>query len=187
MKYYLVGIKGTGMTSLATYLKEAGYYVVGSDTEEEYFTSDILKNNNWNYTYSYDASRIAINEAINKHTSLKYFIDIHRDSITKNYSTININNKSYAKVLFVIGTDHTNWQQNYQLANSLNILIDKYYSGLSRGIIKKSGPNVNGIYNQDINPFTILIEVGGVDNTIEEVNNTMLALSDILNKHIKGE
>lgn len=43
-KFYLVGIKGTGMTSLATYLKEAGYYVVGSDTEEEYFTSDILKN-----------------------------------------------------------------------------------------------------------------------------------------------
>lgn len=42
-KFYLVGIKGTGMTSLATYLKEAGFYVVGSDTEEDYFTSGILK------------------------------------------------------------------------------------------------------------------------------------------------
>ena len=31
------------MTSLATYLKEAGFYVVGSDTEEDYFTSGILK------------------------------------------------------------------------------------------------------------------------------------------------
>ena len=43
MKYYLVGIKGTGMTSLACFLKDLGYYVIGSDTEEEYFTCEILK------------------------------------------------------------------------------------------------------------------------------------------------
>ena len=106
---------------------------------------------------------------------------------TKKYSTITIGEKNYAKVLFVIGTDHPNWEKNYNFANNLNNLTTKYYQGLSRGIIKKTGANVNGIYNQDISPNCILIEVGGVDNTIEEVNNTMLALSDILKKHIKGE
>ena len=51
----------------------------------------------------------------------------------------------------------------------------------------KEGINVNGIYNQDISSNSVLIEVGGVDNTIEEVYNTMNAIANILYKHIKGE
>lgn len=121
------------------------------------------------------------------YSSLQYYIDIHRDSIGKNYSTVNIGDKAYAKVLFVIGTEHTNWQANNNLAVALDNLIDKYYSGLSRGIMQKQGLNVNGIYNQDISPNCILIEVGAVENTIEEVYNTMGVLADILNKYIKGE
>ena len=46
--------------------------------------------------------------------------------------------------------------------------------------MKKTGANVNGVYNQDLSPNCILIEVGGVDNTIEEVNNTMDAIADTL-------
>lgn len=42
MKYYLVGIKGTGMSSLAKMLYDKGYEVVGSDTNEYYFTEDDL-------------------------------------------------------------------------------------------------------------------------------------------------
>lgn len=43
MKYYLVGIKGTGMASLACFLKDLGYSVVGSDSEDFYFTEEIIK------------------------------------------------------------------------------------------------------------------------------------------------
>lgn len=42
MKYYLVGIKGTGMSSLGIYLKQAGHEVKGSDNSEYYFTVDEL-------------------------------------------------------------------------------------------------------------------------------------------------
>ena len=42
MKYYLVGIKGTGMSSLGIYLKQAGHEVKGSDSGEYYFTVDEL-------------------------------------------------------------------------------------------------------------------------------------------------
>lgn len=42
-KFHLVGIKGTGMTSLASILQDLGYYVTGSDYEEDYFTSKVLK------------------------------------------------------------------------------------------------------------------------------------------------
>ena len=154
---------------------------------EEANMSEILTKNNWNYSYSYQASRSLIEEKKNKYSTLKYFIDIHRDSVSHKYSTATIGGKNYAKVMFVIGLDHAGWKSNYNLANSLNELINKYYSGMSRGIMKKEGVNVNGIYNQDLSPNCILIEVGGVDNTIEEVYNTMGILADILNKYINGE
>ncbi|MEK7576968.1 MAG: cyanophycin synthetase [Patescibacteria group bacterium] len=44
MKYFFVGIKGVGMTSIATLYKEWGHDVSGSDTEEKFFTDTILKN-----------------------------------------------------------------------------------------------------------------------------------------------
>jgi len=42
---YMVGIKGTGMSSLAVLLKKLGYQVSGSDTNEHFFTEIQLKNN----------------------------------------------------------------------------------------------------------------------------------------------
>lgn len=173
---------------MASYLLRENLNKLGIETiVEEANMSEILTQNNWNYSYSYQASRLKLEEKKNKYSSLEYFIDLHRDSVSKEYSTTTIGNNSYAKVLFVIGSDHANWEKNYTLASNLNNLIDKYYKGLSRGIIKKSGINVNGIYNQDVSSNCILIEVGGVDNSIEEVNNTMIALSDILKKYIKEE
>ena len=154
---------------------------------EEANMSEILEKNNWNYSYSYQASRSLLKDKISKYKSLKYFIDIHRDSVSKSYSTVTINNKSYAKVLFVIGLDHNNWEQNYNLAVSLNNIIDNNYKGLSKGIMKKTGMNVNGIYNQDVSPNCILIEIGGVDNTIEEVFNTTNVIAETISTYIKNE
>ena len=37
--YYFVGIKGTGMASLARILHDKGHQVLGSDIEKETFTS----------------------------------------------------------------------------------------------------------------------------------------------------
>ena len=47
MKYFLVGIKGSGMSALAIYLKQRGEEVLGSDVEESFFTEDNLKNNDF--------------------------------------------------------------------------------------------------------------------------------------------
>ena len=44
MKYYFVGIKGTGMSALALCLKDMGEMVIGSDKEETYFTDNRLNN-----------------------------------------------------------------------------------------------------------------------------------------------
>ena len=149
--------------------------------------SDFLNVNGWDHSSSYKASRLLMLNSISKYNSLKYFIDIHRDSVSKSVSTVTINNKSYAKILFVLGLEHDNYQKNLDTMNKINTLTEKYYPGLSRGIYKKSGAGVNGIYNQDINENVILIELGAVENNIEEVFNTVEALSNVLYYFIKGE
>lgn len=144
-----------------------------------------LNDNNLKYNYSYVASRYFIELMLKKENSIKYLIDIHRDSAKKNKTYIKISDKDYARIMFVVGLDHKNYEPNLKLATKLNSMIEDNYHGLSRGISKKTGKGVNGIYNQDISPNAMLIEVGGVDNTIEEVNNTMEVLSKILSTYIK--
>ena len=148
---------------------------------EEGNINEFIKINNWDYNYSYIASRYFIEEAKRKYPSIKYFIDIHRDSVTKEYSTAIINDMSYAKVLFVVGLDHDNYKGNLDFANNVN---NRLINGISKGIIKKSGPNVNGIYNQDISSNALLIEVGGYQNKIDEVYNTIDVLANTLKEVI---
>ena len=146
--------------------------------------TEFLDINNWDYSSSYKASRIFILDKKNTYDSLKYYIDIHRDSVGRELTTVNINNKSYARILFVVGLEHDKYESNLEVVNKINDLFNKYYPGLSRGIYKKEGVNVNGIYNQDISNNVMLIELGGVDNNIEEVMNSINAISDILFKYV---
>lgn len=149
--------------------------------------TELLSINGWDHSYSYKASRLLLLEKINKYNSLKYFIDIHRDSVSKEVSTAKIGDKDYARILFVIGLEHPGYEKNLTLATNINNLINKYYPNLSRGIYKKEGSGVDGIYNQDVSSGCMLIEVGSKDNNINEVMNTTSALTDIFSKYIKGE
>jgi len=161
-------------------LNEKGISTIVEDTN----LTEFLELNNWNHASSYKASRIFMLDKQNTYKSLKYYIDIHRDSVSKKQSTITIDNKTYARILFVVGLEHKNYQKNLNLANELNTLFNKHYKGLSRGVYKKEGAGVNGIYNQDISENAMLIELGGVDNNIDEVLNTINAISDILSIYI---
>ena len=149
--------------------------------------TEFLNLNGWNDAQSYNASRIFILDKKNRYPSLKYFIDIHRDSVSKDITTVNIDGKDYARILFVIGLEHNNYEENIRTAEAIEGIANKYYKGLSRGIYKKEGEGVNGIYNQDISPNSVLIEVGGVDNNIDEVLNTTEAISNILYYYINGD
>jgi stage II sporulation protein P len=150
----------------------------------EFNLAEFIRINNWDHGDSYKASRIFILDAKSKYGTLEYYIDIHRDSIKKNDSTKKINGKDYARTLFVVGLENANYAANLELANKLNEMINKSYPGLSRGVIKKQGAGVDGVYNQDISPKSMLIEVGGYENTIEEVMCTIEALSKVLYEYI---
>ena len=151
---------------------------------EETNIKEILENNNWNYDQSYKASRINLEKIKEEYPSIKIFIDLHRDAVPKNLSTVTINNKEYAKILFVIGKEHDNYLKNLEFTKSLNNLIEKNYPELTKGILEKEGPGVNGIYNQDLKENIILMEVGAQDNTIEEVTNTLDIMANIIKEKI---
>ncbi len=144
---------------------------------EEESVKDILNQNNWNYASSYKASRILLEKRKEEYPSLKYFIDIHRDSLEKSKTTIEIGDRVYAKLLFIIGLENNNYQENLEFTEKILEKLDTYYPGLSKGIYKKEGPGVNGVYNQDFSPKTILIEIGGYENTTTEVLNSSIAFT----------
>lgn len=145
---------------------------------EERKIKDILNKNNWKYYKSYDASRIYLNDSKEKYPTLKYFIDVHRDSLTKEKTTVSINNKNYAKTIFLLGLENPKYEENLEFITKINNKMNEKYPNLSKGIYRKSGTGVNGIYNQDNSKYTILIEVGGVDNTPDEVLNSTLAFTE---------
>ena len=149
--------------------------------------SEFIKMSNLSSDSFYASTRIFIKNTMNKYQTVKYFIDIHRDSVSKDISTTTIDDKPYARVLFVLGVTNPNYKENQKIMLSLDSLLDKYYPNLSRGIYERPTPSWPDSYNQDLNSGVILIEVGGKENTIDEVSNTVLALSDIIKRYIEGE
>ena len=146
--------------------------------------TDYLNLNNMKYSKSYSASRKFLQDALNKYSDYKLIIDLHRDSISKEKSTTIINNKSCVKISFVVGKDHTGYEANLNKVTQLNNKIKDKYPELTRGIITKGGAGSNGIYNQDLSPNIILIEMGGPENTIDEVLNTIDLLAPIIGEYI---
>ncbi len=146
--------------------------------------SDYLNLNNMKYSKSYNASRVFLKEALNKNQNLKLIIDIHRDSIEKNNSTVIINNKPCAKILFVVGEEYETYEENLRMTNYINEKIKEKYPQITRGVITKGGKGSNGIYNQDLNNKITLMEIGGHQNTIDEVLNTIDLITPIIGEYI---
>ncbi|GED01307.1 stage II sporulation protein P [Bacillus atrophaeus] len=135
-----------------------------------------------NYARSYDESRPVVKEALTKNKNLQYIIDIHRDSKRKKNTTTTIKGKSYARLAFVVGRKTANFEQNYKLASELHKLMEKKYPGLSTGVFSKGSPGDNGVYNQDLNDRALLLEFGGVDNNLEELQHTADATADVFSE-----
>lgn len=161
-------------------LEDAGIYSV----VEEADILEYMNKKNYNHSNSYIASRVFLEEAIKKYPSAKLFIDLHRDAASHDVTTTNINGKECAKILFVVGLEYSTYEKNLNTSNEINNLILNKYPSLTRGIMKKEGYGVNGIYNQDLSSNIILLEVGGHENNIEEINNTIDLISEILGEYL---
>lgn len=155
-------------------LKERNFLVYHDTTPHDYGT----------YTSAYAKSRITVQEAIKNSGPYGISIDLHRDALgdlTKGLYA-DINGVKVAQCMFVIGVgSDTNknpyWKENLSLAIQLQKLADEYYPGLFRSMIVR-----NSIYNQDLNKYSFLIEVGTTGNTIDEAILSVRCISNLLNK-----
>lgn len=169
----------------ASYMLKEKLENIGIETIVE--DNDILlymKQNNYDHSKSYIASRYFLNKVIDKYNSIKLYIDLHRDSVNGDVTTVRINDKEYAKVMFVIGLKYNTYEYNLAVVQNINEKLNEQYNGISRGILKKDNIGANGIYNQDLSPNIILIELGGVDNNIDQINNTLDVLSIVIGEYI---
>ncbi|QUL53664.1 stage II sporulation protein P [Paenibacillus tritici] len=160
---------------IAKRLEERGIGTVHA--QEDYATE--VPGYNWNFSYKY--SRMTVKSAMATHDSMSELIDIHRDSQRHGKTTAQINGKNYAQVYFILGHANKNWKQNEAFANKIHQLLEKNYPGISRGIWgKSSGNGNNGEYNQTLSPNSVLIEVGGIDNSADELKRTADILADAI-------
>lgn len=171
----------------ASYILEEELKKLGiSSFVESENTIDILNSKNMAYSMAYEVSRDLLETRRSEYDTITYFIDLHRDSVKREATTTTIDGVSYAKVMFLLGLENPNYQENKKVLTKLNDYLNENYKGLSRGIYEKQGAGVNGVYNQDISPNVILIEVGGVDNTIEEVSNSLKVVSNCLYNYLNS-
>lgn len=171
-----VNVIGLG-NRLAQNLMERG---IGVEHDKTNMTQELHKKG-WKSTQAYTVSGTIVDEAVvAKNHELDYFIDIHRDSARKNITTKTINGKSYARVYFVVGREHENYLENLDFAKKLHAELEKKYPGISRGVFLKSKSEGNGVYNQDVSTKAMLLEIGGVDNNLDELERTVDVFSDVL-------
>jgi stage II sporulation protein P len=141
-----------------------------------------LKEKNWGTGKAYTVARENVVETIANNKDIQYLIDMHRDSQSKMVTTIEIEDKSYARLFLVVGKEHPGYERNLILAETLYNKINEKYPYLCRGVVIKSKNEGNGVYNQDLSSNALLIEMGGIDNNLQELINTSDAFAEIFSE-----
>jgi stage II sporulation protein P len=137
------------------------------------------------FSRSYINSRVTAEQMCAEH-DLVFLFDIHRDALKRSQSVAQINGETVAKISIVVGlgqmesNPHPHWKQNWNLALRLANAMEQKYPGLSGGIIPKPF-----VYNQDLSPHALLLEVGGPENTLAEECRAVQLLADVLVEMIK--
>ncbi|OIB00593.1 hypothetical protein AK95_25810 [Paenibacillus sp. LC231] len=134
----------------------------------------------FNYAYSYTYSKNTIQRELTMHDNIEYLIDIHRDSQGRDKTTVQHNNLNYAQVYFVVGTNNPNWEKNMKFAERIQKGLNDKVPDLSKGIYKKDSASGNGDYNQTLSTNSALIEIGGVENNLEESYRTITVLAKVI-------
>ena len=95
-------------------------------------------------------------------------------------SVTTIKGKKYATMMFLVGTKNKNYQKNVNNLKIMESYLNKHYKNLVRSTYYQKHSNFNQGYSQNM----FLVEIGGPENTLEEVYNTTKALSEAINYYI---
>lgn len=164
-----------GANYLKNCLSNLGYQcdVEGNDFEGYKAVHNIA------YNKSYSVSKMYLEQSIQSNGGYDLIIDFHRDSISKELSTINYNGKNYAKIMFVVGQSSGKFDAVNQMSQKLSDIANGVIPKISRGVyVKKSH------YNQGTSDNMVLIEVGAQSNTKEEVQATVEIIAKTIGDYL---
>lgn len=146
---------------------------------EETNITEEVKKNNYTYSQSYRVTKSLMTNYLNKDISL--FIDLHRDSSAKNITTATVDGVNFAKMMFVVGGKHESYMENYRVSDAINKILKNNNNQISRGLLLRKSSS----YNQELDPNVVLIELGGPENTKEEVLNTLQVLAKSIYEYLE--
>ncbi|MBQ8140360.1 MAG: stage II sporulation protein P [Clostridia bacterium] len=125
------------------------------------------------YKDSYARAEETIKQYLAKYPSIKLVIDLHRDAIIKSNGDVvrpvtTVNSEATAQVMCVIGSDWggescPNWKNNLSLALKLRDSLNSKYENICRPTYLRSST-----YNQELAPYSLLLEIGACGNSVEE-------------------
>lgn len=146
--------------------------------------AEVLRDKGLSFKETYNVSRESLEKTLQKNSSIQIALDIHRDSIPRKDSTLLIGQKEYAKIAFVVSHASKYYEENAAFAERIHKKLEQKYPGISRGVIIKDN-KPQSTYNQDIMSNSVLIEIGGIDNTLEEEYRTADILAEVLQEFIE--
>ncbi len=137
------------------------------------------------YKDSYARAEETIRRYLEEYPTIKLVIDIHRDSIIRSSGELVkpvalLDGKSAAQLMCVVGSDwegseYPNWENNLSLALKLRESLNEKCENICRPVFLKSHT-----YNQEIAPFSLLIEVGADGNSMQEAQRSAELLAESL-------
>lgn len=125
------------------------------------------------YNGAYNRSAEAVKKYLKKYPSITVTLDIHRDAIessdgTRVKPTVTINGKKAAQVMIIAGVDDgtmdfPKWKENMKFASALQRQMEESFSSLTRAVMV-----CHRRYNMYLTTNSLLVEVGGHANTLDE-------------------
>ena len=126
------------------------------------------------YTGSYANSRAVVQEYLAQYPSIKVVLDVHRDAIERESGArcapvCTIDGRQAAQVMIICGCDNgtsvqlPNWRQNLRFAAAWERSMEAKYPGFTRPVLFSYR-----FYNQDLTTGSLLIEIGGHGNNLNE-------------------
>ena len=125
------------------------------------------------YNGSYERSNATVRGYLEKYPSIKVVLDVHRDAIETDGARMapvaEINGQKAAQVMLICGCDNgttvqlPNWRQNLRFAAAWEAAMEGMYPGFTRPVLFSYR-----FYNQDLTTGSILIEIGGHGNNLNE-------------------
>lgn len=138
------------------------------------------------YNNSYPNSLKTLSDYLDKYSSLKMTIDLHRDAAGEQKLRVakTLNGSSLAQIMFVIGTDsrqsNPKWRENLKLAVKIQARLNQICPGLAKPIYLSQKR-----YNQHLTGGSVIIEIGGDGNVIDECVRSTNYLAQAINDVVK--